>query len=336
VALATLGIPPLLGSIGDGLPFLLPNRWFMAKRSVDQSDAASLAFQIMQANLAAEVHTLAYLFKHDQTRLKIFQDLKIQVIEMNKKIRLLLDQGKIENHPYKAFQAYTASLDIGEVRLVHIFGASRRAISQALGFLNPKGVSDIRIDEEIESIQNATAVDVDELAQNAIQTSVELQQIKVLLMSMSAKKAELAFNWMDPNGNPATSLGLNLIPQFRGIKSEQNELHYRSGQMIQQLTLTASAIGGMQNRAISSFKEMNETLELHQERLRGLESRLDDVLNDKDSSIKLELTVNEIIRAFKDIISLTIQIEDELERWNLAHVKRNRLLYRYTLNSSLP
>jgi hypothetical protein len=197
------------------------------------------ALRIIQANLATKVEVLIYSLKRDQQIYSVQQEVLEQTIKENK---------NDERIP---------SMELNLNSLKNNIINEKYEISSALGNLNPEAISDIVIDQEELPIEKAFPLEHFTVAKNAANRSFEVRQLKFMAKIATLKGVELAFEWIDPTGDPSRSLGLNTIPQVIVAHSQVKELKMKKkliqtkifGNVYQLINEYNQAIGDFKNRS---------------------------------------------------------------------------------------
>jgi len=327
IGLLTLAPPVLLTSLADWFPFLLPNRWMMALDSGFQARAAQMGFSVMQANLAAQVHSLAYAWVHSGERLKVVEEYSAQLDRTIAYVSQLRDQKGISQVSLNSLKAYREALDITQVELKRELSANRSGLSEALGLFNPQGVSHVLVDDHFPDIVDGTPVIANELFSLANGVALERRQLHFLKRALLARTLEITFNWMDPTGSPLTALGFNQIPQGLAAQSKMNVLEIEELKFEQKLRMIADQIQSQTRGAQQGFREALEAIE--QSKLEMAEISRSLLGNDStpETTTRNDVTILQFLNSFRGILSQELAAINYRERWNLAFVRSQRLLY---------
>lgn len=331
IGLLTMAPPVILTSLADWFPFLLPNRWMMAIDSGFQAKAAQIGFSLMQANLAAQVHSLAYSWVHSEERLRVVGTYAMQLDQTIDQVSRLKDRGEISQTSVNSLKAYREALDITQAELKRELGAHRNGLSEALGLLNPQGVSGIKLNDRFPDIVDGSPLLASELFSVANGVALERLQLHFLKRALLARSLEVAFNWMDPTGSPLTALGLNQIPQGLSAQSKMNVLEIEELKFEQKLRLISDQIQSQTRGAQQGFREAWEAIEKSKEEMaeisRSFVTESEGLRSVNDRITRNDLTVLQFLNSFRGMISNELAAVNYRERWNLAFVRANRLLY---------
>lgn len=327
VGIYTMAMPVLISSIGDWAPFLVPSRWFKGIESRSQDFASRLGFQVLQANLAQQVQMLGLVFKHDQIKLDHIKNTQSAVNEVQSILKTNFSENE-EDPAILSVDAFREALDLAESQMNAVIGGDRAALSLALGYFNPQAVEDLQIDVPFISIDEPKTYSSEQLALNAIDLSLELQQLQFVKDSLRTKKVSLALNWLDPSGSPDTALGFNLIPQFANIRSEIRQIELKADMIRQQIHQVSQAIERSTARAKVNFKEINDTLNSEDRKTQRLLARIHQEQNSTSKNVSLfEISVNEVVKSLKTVLELKFEKESALLNWELGQVREERLLF---------
>src|SRR5262245_18901801 len=97
--------------------------------------------------------------------------------------------------------------------------ATKKALSEALGYLNPLAVNGIEREKELYSIDEVRLLDELSVSTEAEFQSRERRQLEYLIKSAKKVNTDLLFRWTDPNGDSDFGLGFNLIPLYKISRS---------------------------------------------------------------------------------------------------------------------
>jgi hypothetical protein len=292
-----------------------------------QAKAAKYAFSIMQANLATQVHSLAYSVLYGKTKLKIAEDHSSEVKQALTRIQTLRDLNKISSRSVKAVEGYKESLDVTILEYTKSVNADRSALAESLGLMNPQGVEDIIADEEFPNIVDANPIHAHDLFSVSWGIALERRQLFYLKKALTARALEVNFNWLDPTGNPHTALGFNLFPQGLSARSKMKVLNLEEGKFEQKLRSLADGISNQSRAAKIGYQEALEAYQKFREQVQEVWSFFEGNQNDMDQATQNEVAVLQLLKAYKGSIKQAIKIEDYKERWDLSHVRTQRLLF---------
>lgn len=321
--------PVLLVSLGDWLPFLFPNRWMQASQMNEQAKAAEMAFAIMQANLATEVRALSYSSIHDEKRLSLLLSIREEVNQDSKRFEPIADLPGFEalQRAHTLLTGVKEGIDplINEVKIS--LGSGNAALAEVLGFWNPRAVAGIE-DESIypELEQPGYSIEPAKIAEVAYSLSLERRQLEYLETAALSKKLELAFNWLDPTGNPQTAFGANLVPQELSAQAEINIIQLSKQKARQKFNQLAFALGRQIESTENGYREAKEVLFLVRQSLEDYRKELNSVPLAEKSNSEIEIIVGHLVPIYKDVVNWSLYIEEMKEKWDLTHARMERLL----------
>jgi hypothetical protein len=329
-ALAFLSPVPLLVSIGDWFPFLFPNRWMFAKVEDAEAKAVEVSFVIMRANLAAEVQTSSYAMIHDVKRLEILNQMRQEVFSGVSAARDLYERRIIQVHPVSAFDAFAKTLDIPINSAKAAVNNDRAALSEVLGYLNPRAVKAIVDDAAFPKIEFGQLLEPSSIIQVAFSASLERRQIFYLKKAVRAKKMENAFHWLDPSALSHNALGINLLPRRKSFEAEFRALTQEESRLEQNVNQKVEALVRQHNGVLLGYKGALEAHDAHRNRLVALWDSVNSAKlpesRKEEGQGQLELYLFEIIQAYKDILQISLASEDYLETWDRSEAGFQRLM----------
>ncbi len=220
-----------LAVVGDICPFLLPNRWFMAKEAGQLFQAEKYGEILMQADLAAQVEGLGYVLQRDIEIFHFTEVMAERIKDARDKIFNLENKNQFPLGSTDHLNSYSNELDLEIHSLEEIIQLDKRALAQALGHHNPDTIEEIYFEPEALPLEQAVDLDPRELGEIALQRSFELQQINALIVYSEYKKKEVYFSWLDPTTDPTIELGINLGAVVAAGNSRINELKIKREQL---------------------------------------------------------------------------------------------------------
>lgn len=209
-----------------GLPFLLPTQWSSAKKSNVQYELQKQALMTLKADLITSIEVLGTLVLRDQTilhtlntHLEKAENLRSQLEAENTNTQTSSSQLKTE------LETYIESLKESILKAETSLKRSRYEASLALGFRNPNAVLGFSDSFELEHSENEqTHLEPETIMSVAIRRSYELEQFNLLSKMEDLNNIQLAFNWLCPYGDPQMLLGLNLIFQYKLLRSRKEKI----------------------------------------------------------------------------------------------------------------
>lgn len=320
-------LPALPNSFGDWFPFFFANRYALMVKDDFQAKAEKIAYSIKQSNLAAQVHRLSYTYLHDKSRLFKLIQLQKEVKGAQEKAQSLWKKHLLGSHVLGSLVLVQKTLDTEIRKRQSTVSADQAVLSESLGFLNPKAVADIEGNERIPDIHVKPEIPVDQNPADeghmAYSISLEKRQLEYLQKALVAKRIEHAFNWMDPNGNPMTGAGVNMVPQQISMKSEKIEILEKQDELKAKIEQAADAISRQEKSTHETF-ELNEIA--YNQQLTEIQKNWD-FLNSTHRRSRNEVAISLLAKYYEKLVPLILEQEDLLEKWDQIYVRRQRLFY---------
>jgi hypothetical protein len=195
----------------------------------------------------------------------------------------------------------------------------RYALAQALGFVNPEAISDLTIDQESISIEDALKadpLDEKETAQNAIDRSFELRQIPYMKVSKEFANIDLLFNWIDPQGDNDRGLGPAMVPQVIRGRSFMKEISLKGKRLKIQLS----------NKAHEEVTKYNHALEIYENTVFLVENSKADLHRYlKEALATRELDASTLRFKAQYYMSNVTQMENVIATFRIARSKIDRM-----------
>ena len=210
--LASGSISTMVRSIGDLLPFFLPDRWYQAAALQSQSDAQKDAYRVVQADSMNIVQGLGLSLLRDEEEFQILEDNKVKISQIRDVI-LIREQatGSLQIGASAPVDALLISIDKSLDALQENMNEEKTALAQAAGFQNPHAVVDIIPEDEVGPVSGAIPLGESHWQSLALQNSVELEQFDHLIIAAQKSKDAREYQYLDPSGDDAGSIGLGLI-----------------------------------------------------------------------------------------------------------------------------
>jgi hypothetical protein len=211
IALATFSGPlSILGSIGDLVPFLLPNRWIQAKETEHLYKAEVIGSKIAREDSIQLVEGLAFSVARDQKMFDLFVSYRSQFIDNIKLVRNLEDHGNLPFGRYRDIESPLSLFDQMISSLANIIESEQAELSFAVGFHNPDAIKNIEIGNLIEATNvNDNKIEID-IISKTLSSSLELSQMDEVIKASELDKKDKFFEWLDPAGDSQAGLGLGL------------------------------------------------------------------------------------------------------------------------------
>jgi hypothetical protein len=312
-----LSVYSSIAIIGDVVPFLLPNRWFMAKEAGQLFQAEKYAQIIMQADLATQIEGLGYALQRDEDILDFTRYLKSRVNDVRNGVYALELKKEFPEGSARHLEAYENSIEMDVYTLGQMISADKQALAQALGLHNPEGIVDLVFDPEPTPIEYAVKLDKISLGQVSLNRSFELQQMDALILYNTYKKQELYFSFLDPTVDPTIELGLALGEFIKIGNSQNKELQ------IKREKLQAVAVQKVHS-AVDQYNGALDTLAMATEGLKIQEDRIKMILTQVTPNSNLNTL--DILSIFQDYTVNWLRQKTIVVGFKIARANLDRLL----------
>ena len=307
----------LLASVGDLAPFLLPNRWLLAKEAGDVGKATEMAQILMQTNIASQVEGIAYVFERDRKILFMLGQLIDWLTDLGKKIQTAESKGLLPAGSNSAFQLLLAKVEQEGAQAESVLQVDRFLFSETLGYINPEAIGIIEIGEESLPIDQASDLDPTQLWQVAVNRSFEIKQLDYLIEAAHDTKNQVYFSWLDPQADSHANVGVAMAPRVEISNSRIKELQVAREQM--QATLIRQSY-----EVINSYNSALHTFQYSEKVMPELEKAIFDQLTQVTTQAIFDC--KSLQTNIENFLSQKIAEETNLATFRIARSKIDRLL----------
>lgn len=253
----------------DVAPFLLPNRWLLAKKISLEAEAQRDAFKIFRANRATELESMAYTHLHHSNTLQIILDSILRLSEIE--TLLYSSKNTIENKVPNLVDdasdrwfAYRQELSIDANQFKLSTQLIKQNLAEMMGLSNPNGLKLLKIEPETTSIQDMPYLNPQDTGTLGVARSLEMRQLDRLIQAAHYQKNALLFNFIDPFGDPQYNLGLNLIGQVQVSRSKIQELKLTQEKTRNTVLKNSYSAVENYNFALETYKNARELMNTRQ------------------------------------------------------------------------
>lgn len=227
---ASLNLLNVAKSVGDLVPFLLPNKWFHARDEKFQSDAEYDGWVLMRADAVSIVQGLILAIARDQDSIQLLYADEDSVRQIRDEIVQREHSGLMQIGSSDDISSVLNSIDQAISLLDTTLREERAALAQAVGFQNPDAISEITGVPD-DPIEGATPPDGSALAEQVLKNSVELKQMDALVAMSKWNRRASYFNWLDPSGDGAGGIGFGLGDYLAIGRAQQQEVQTKRDQV---------------------------------------------------------------------------------------------------------
>jgi|GEM_PF-5285905 len=257
----------MLGTVGDLLPFLLPNRWLQADEAQQQSLVMQDALLLMRADLANAIDGLATTLVGDSAALDFYSKLLARTQVMLLKIGQLESKKQIPDGSADHIRSQVDQMLLDIQALSNLVHQDRRNLAAAVGFQNPEAISELLSDPETDPLSQAKPLDASALITIVLERSLELRQLDHLLVVARDQKSETYFSWLDPANSPQTNLGFSIGENLAVAQSNIDQLLTRREQLQASLVQTLFATVDQWNQTVQAFPVLQDSLAVQERRI---------------------------------------------------------------------
>jgi hypothetical protein len=209
VTVDPIGFLTIARSIGDLVPFILPNRWFQANSLKDTAEADGDAYKIVQASSMNIVHGLALSVLRDEEAIRNLKEKKVAVLAIRDEILAIVQNGGgLPIGSADQIDGVLNKLDSSIETLKEDAREEKKSLSQSVGFVNPEAVD--LVDAIDTTGFGPITGDSDGWQATAELRSVALIQADLLIASSKQTKDSKYFQWLDPSGDDQGSIGFGI------------------------------------------------------------------------------------------------------------------------------
>jgi hypothetical protein len=194
----------LVRLIGNLAPFLIPSNWFLAKEATFQSDAEKYGYLLMKADSGNIATGLAYDIARDSLSINTMQIERAKIADVREDVADRESLGFAPAGSTDAIDSVLNSCDKVIIALQQTLAQEYVSLAQASGFVNPRAVRSVSIDNNL-SIDNPVTFDEATAEQQALQQASELTQMDYLIAAAKVSKTEKYFDWLNPSGGSGSA-----------------------------------------------------------------------------------------------------------------------------------
>ena len=209
VTVDPIGFLTIARSIGDLVPFILPNRWFQANSLKDTAEADVDAYKIVQASSMNIVNGLALSVLRDEEAIRNLKDKKVAVLAIRDEILAIVQNGGgLPIGSADQIDGVLNKLDSSIETLKEDAREEKKSLSQSVGFVNPEAVD--LVDAIDTTGFGPITGDSGAWQATAEQRSLALIQADLLIASSKQTKDSKYYQWLDPSGDDQGSVGFGI------------------------------------------------------------------------------------------------------------------------------
>lgn len=315
------GVIGIVAALGDFAPFLFPSRWFQADEAQKRSVAEQDTLDLMRADLLPQVEGLVYTSLQDVSALGTYQQMVDNTNAAYHAVLNLESQKQMPDGSADHLLSVLQSLKTDMEGLGVVVQKDRSAIAQALGLMNPNGVTEVSLPSERNPIETAQALRFDDLVGTVLDRSLELRQLADLRQVAQLQKDEIPFDWIDPAYDSSRDLGFQLGAEVGISQSRLEELDLLSQQMRQALQVTLNEAIEDYNLALEQYPEVVSHLDLQKKRWNRVLSQVFPGSN---------LNTLDIQSILGDYLAAELSVESTRLSFRVARARIDRLLLQNT------
>ncbi|MEI7973013.1 MAG: hypothetical protein WCH11_01450 [Bdellovibrio sp.] len=235
-----------LNMVADLLPFFWPNRWMEAGALDAERRAQINAETIVRFNSLMDVEMIALSLLRDQSLVDLLRSQigEIQILE--NQVQTLEKLGFYQPGTSDSLSGLRNALQLNLQGIEDVMDEVYFSLSVGAGFYSPHAITRV-VDDGEDLIRTADLIEEDRLVGEALSSSPELSQIKNLIQAAKSRKSAVRWSFLDPGGDPSSSLGLGFGPSLELKQSEIRELERRADAA--EAFLREQAVASWQNQS---------------------------------------------------------------------------------------
>jgi outer membrane protein TolC len=260
----SLSLLTMVRSIGDLVPFFLPNHWFEAASDQDQSRAQVDAYKVVQAGAMNIVRGLALSVLRDEESLRKLSDDEVQIMQIRDEVVAAEQDGGIPLGHEATINVVIAKIDNTVLALNEAISEEKGALSQAAGFNNPLAVSEV---EPVTALPISAPISqtLASLQAEATSRSLQLIQADELIAAAKENKNASKFQWLDPAGDDNGSLGFGYVDHIEIQQAQVDQLLVNRATTQSQILLQVQDLLSQSSTLYSSYQNDVLTTQQSQE-----------------------------------------------------------------------
>jgi len=309
-------------TIGDLVPFLLPSRWIRAHEASDQSDAEDDAWKVMDADGMNIAEALALTVMRDGEVVSRLESQESSVIAIRDLITAKEHAGAAQVGTSDDVTSIVNAIDNEIVLLNGVQEEELAALSQAVGFYNPKAIRSVSFGADQAqagfAIDTPLQPDLSDWTALAIARAPEYAQMQALLKLAKSEKHESYFNWLDPSASGNTGIGLGL-PSLIAVGQDQiAEVQARTDQVKSILiTKLSQAVSGM-GESIQSYGLAGTAVDIQNRRVERLTNNF---------RLAVQVSMADLVGALQDQEKSDIDVINSKYDYYSSLSRVHRILY---------
>jgi hypothetical protein len=342
LAISSLDPMKIVNFAGDFVPFIFPSRWFQAKEAALLYDAEKLTLDILRSDLAYNIEIMAFSFDRDQMNGHFYEEQRVKIRQALHHIEKM-DTDRVGNYEIGRIGTVADELvfrlDLVENfiyqdknRLVNAIELGKTALAFQMGFMNPYAVLSFDVESDPYQIETATPLEAKKIIKLALDRSLELKQLDLLINKSEYQKRQWYFNWMDMDVPAHSAISTTLIPNLKRASAYTGEMIQRRNKVVAQIQLNAANAVINYNRALELYKITDESVG-------KLRLREDLIYEDIENSMKTsDLHTNGpgAQYALNTYFQYQLRRNDAITAFRIAEAQIRRILFEYYYSGVQP
>jgi|GEM_PF-5285897 len=304
-------------SIGDLVPFLLPNRWATADQAIHQQALAEDSLRIVAADGTNVVEGLALMVVRDNLIVQRLQGEEDELIQIRNLLKMKEQAGLLQLGSSEDINAILEDVKESLVSLNAVRQVELQNLAHAAGFVNPDAITDVLPGWKY-SISQPLQINHQEATQIALSRSIELHQMDLALKIAEISSIGGIFTFLDPSGDSRGGLGLGLPSYIAAGQDQVQEVKVRKSEM-QSLVM---------GKVANTLVEMQESFDNYSNAVESVATQQHRVDRNKQNlNLGIGFAVNDLAAALTSQIKSQLSVITLEYQYYLSVSKINRALY---------
>ncbi len=316
--------------VADFVPFLLPTRWYQKREAQDLFDAEKLTFDILRADLAYNIESMAYSLDRDQMNDKFYKEQREKILKAYQHLTEIGGAsigvlGAVIDELEFRLNLVDNFMQQDKNRLENAIDLEKTALAFQMGYNNPKVVDSFNVEDNCDEIDRAEVLSSEEISNLALGRSLELKQMDHLISNAEYQKKEWYFNWADPDVGAASAISLSIIPNISKANAVIGEITQRRNRVAAFVKMNSTNAVINYNRALELYKITQKSLS----RLELRENQIYEDIQESALSSSIHTTGAAAQYALNTYFQFKLKQNDAITAYRVAGAQIRRVLFSY-------
>jgi len=225
----------------------------LAKEATFQSDAEKYGYLLMKADSGNIATGLAYDIARDTESIQCMQTERTAIASVRDDVADRESLGFMPQGSTDAIDSVVNACDKTIIALQQTLAQEYISLAQAAGFVNPRAVRSVTIDNTL-TVEKPQTFDENLTENVALQQASELLQMKFLIAAAQTQKTEKYFDWLNPSGGTGSAnIGFAMGSYIAIAASQVRQLMDKQTQLKSTILATVLGNNTALNTAIQSY-----------------------------------------------------------------------------------